>query len=154
MREIAAAIGAGLVARRIEAESRSIDEVTDLAGYDAVVLGSAVYMGRCSSRPRQFAEHHGTSLAAVPVWLSAPVRRPPHSSFGSVARPGGSLFETTLWATFSGSGGSRTRRQVAKPDYQARARTGTIRIADENMAMNASGVPHGPMRIRLSYLAT
>jgi menaquinone-dependent protoporphyrinogen oxidase len=68
-REIAEAIAAGLVARGIEAESRPIDEVTDLAGYDAVVLGSAVYMGRWLKPARQFAEHHGTSLAAVPVWL-------------------------------------------------------------------------------------
>jgi menaquinone-dependent protoporphyrinogen oxidase len=45
-REIAEAIGAGLSERGIDAETRPIDEVTDLAGYDAVVLGSAVYMGR------------------------------------------------------------------------------------------------------------
>jgi menaquinone-dependent protoporphyrinogen oxidase len=41
-REIAEAIGAGLSERGIDAETRLIDEVTDLAGYDAVVLGSAV----------------------------------------------------------------------------------------------------------------
>jgi menaquinone-dependent protoporphyrinogen oxidase len=68
-REIAEAISAGLLARGIEAESRPIDKVTDLAGYDAVVLGSAVYMGRWLKLARRFAEHHGTSLAAVPVWL-------------------------------------------------------------------------------------
>jgi menaquinone-dependent protoporphyrinogen oxidase len=68
-REIAEAIGAGLVTRGIDAESRPIDEVDDLAGYDAVVLGSAVYMGRWLKPARQFAEHHDTSLAAIPVWL-------------------------------------------------------------------------------------
>jgi menaquinone-dependent protoporphyrinogen oxidase len=68
-REIAEAIGAGLVERGIDAETRPIDEVTDLAGYDAVVLGSAVYMGRWLKPARHFAEHHGTSLAAIPVWL-------------------------------------------------------------------------------------
>jgi menaquinone-dependent protoporphyrinogen oxidase len=68
-REIAEAIEAGLVTRGFDAESRPIDEVRDLAGYDAVVLGSAVYMGRWLKPARQFAEHHGTSLAAIPVWL-------------------------------------------------------------------------------------
>jgi menaquinone-dependent protoporphyrinogen oxidase len=68
-REIAEAIGAGLVERGVDAETRPIDEVTDLAGYDAVVLGSAVYMGRWLKPARQFAEHHARTLAAIPVWL-------------------------------------------------------------------------------------
>ena len=54
----------------------------------------------------------------------------------------------------TGSDGSRRRGRAATSDYQARTRPGTIRIADENTAMNASGVPHGPLRIRLSYFAT
>jgi menaquinone-dependent protoporphyrinogen oxidase len=68
-REIAEAIGAGLVERGIDAETRPIDEVTDLVGYDAVVLGSAVYMGRWLKPARQFAEHNGAALTAIPVWL-------------------------------------------------------------------------------------
>jgi menaquinone-dependent protoporphyrinogen oxidase len=52
-REIAEAIGAGLVERGMDAETRPIDEVTDLVGYDAVVLGSAVYMGRWLKSARE-----------------------------------------------------------------------------------------------------
>lgn len=80
MREIAEAIGAGLAERGIDAETRPIDEVTDLAGYDAVVLGSAVYMGRWLKPARQFAEHNCTALAAIPVWLfrSGPLGPPAH----------------------------------------------------------------------------
>jgi menaquinone-dependent protoporphyrinogen oxidase len=68
-REIAEAIGAGLSERGIDAETRPIDEVTDLAGYDAVVLGSAVYMGRWLKPARQFVERNARALTAIPVWL-------------------------------------------------------------------------------------
>jgi len=43
--------------------------VIDLAAYDAVVLVSAVYMGRWMKPARRFAEHNATALAARPVWL-------------------------------------------------------------------------------------
>jgi hypothetical protein len=56
-----------------------------------------------------------------------------------------------------GSATERKRRLLVprcEVNYQARTRAGTIRIADENMEMNPSGVLHGPCRIRLSYLST
>jgi menaquinone-dependent protoporphyrinogen oxidase len=68
-REIAEAIGAGLAERGIDTEARPIEEVTDLSAYDAVVLGSAVYMGRWLKPARQFAERNASALAAIPVWL-------------------------------------------------------------------------------------
>jgi menaquinone-dependent protoporphyrinogen oxidase len=79
-REIAEAIGAGLVERGMDAETRAIDEVTDLAGYDAVVLGSAVYMGRWLKSAHEFAERNVADLGAVPVWLfsSGPLGDPGH----------------------------------------------------------------------------
>jgi menaquinone-dependent protoporphyrinogen oxidase len=85
-REIAEAIGAGLAERGLDSESRPIDEVTDLSGYDAVVLGSAVYMGRWLKPARQFAERNAGALAAVPVWLfsSGPLGPP-----GRLVPPGG-----------------------------------------------------------------
>jgi menaquinone-dependent protoporphyrinogen oxidase len=86
-REIAEAIGAGLAERGIDTETRPIDEVTDLSGYDAVVLGSAVYMGRWLKPARQFVEHNGTALAAIPVWLfsSGPLGPPEHPVPGEPA---------------------------------------------------------------------
>jgi menaquinone-dependent protoporphyrinogen oxidase len=73
--EIAEAIAAGLTRRRIEAEVRPIGEVGEVGAYDAVVLGSAVYVGRWLREARQFAERHGATLATMPVWLfsSGPV---------------------------------------------------------------------------------
>ena len=79
-REIAEAIAAGLIERGMDAETRPIDEVTDLAGYDAVVLGSAVYMGRWLKSAHEFAERNVADLGAVPVWLfsSGPLGNPGH----------------------------------------------------------------------------
>jgi menaquinone-dependent protoporphyrinogen oxidase len=68
-REIAEAIASGLVERGVDAEACPVTEVMDLAAYDAVVLGSAVYMGRWLKPARRFAEHNATALASRPVWL-------------------------------------------------------------------------------------
>ncbi len=53
--------------------------VEGLAGYEAVVLGSAVYMGRWLEPATRFAEIHGSALRERPVWLfsSGPVGEPP-----------------------------------------------------------------------------
>ena len=73
--EIAQAIAAGLCERSVDAEARPMDEVNSLERYDAVVLGSAVYMGRWLSEARRFAQVHASSLSSLPVWLfsSGPV---------------------------------------------------------------------------------
>lgn len=67
--EIAAAIAEGLVRRDVDAELRPIGEVGEVGAYDAVVLGSAVYVGRWLQEARQFAERHAAALATMPVWL-------------------------------------------------------------------------------------
>lgn len=48
------------------------------SGYDAVVLGSAVYMGHWLSAATDLLHQHQAALAAVPVWLfsSGPVGSP------------------------------------------------------------------------------
>jgi menaquinone-dependent protoporphyrinogen oxidase len=73
--EIAARIAAGLAARGIDAEARAIEEVGEIGSYDAVVLGSAVYVGRWLREARRFAERHAATLQTKPVWLfsSGPV---------------------------------------------------------------------------------
>jgi menaquinone-dependent protoporphyrinogen oxidase len=71
-REIADAITDGLVERGVDAETRRIEELTDhhaLDEYDAVVLGSAVYMGRWLPGARRFAQIHASTLCMMPVWL-------------------------------------------------------------------------------------
>lgn len=73
--EIADAIAAGLRNRGLGADSAGAADVRSLDGYDAVVLGSAVYMGRWLAPAREFATRHGPRLAELPVWLfsSGPV---------------------------------------------------------------------------------
>jgi menaquinone-dependent protoporphyrinogen oxidase len=79
-REIAAAIADGLARRGVEAEARALEDVGELDGFDAVVLGSAVYMGRWLKQARSFAGAHASELAAKPVWLfsSGPLGSPDH----------------------------------------------------------------------------
>ncbi|MFL6138715.1 MAG: flavodoxin domain-containing protein [Frankiaceae bacterium] len=58
---------------------RTVADVPDVDGYDAVVVGSAVYMGQWLDDARRFIGQHADALAARPVWLfsSGPVGDPP-----------------------------------------------------------------------------
>jgi menaquinone-dependent protoporphyrinogen oxidase len=62
-----------------QVDVRSVGAVTTLDGYDAVVLGSAVYMGRWLKAARTFANGHAARLAEIPTWLfsSGPIGDPP-----------------------------------------------------------------------------
>jgi menaquinone-dependent protoporphyrinogen oxidase len=79
-REIAEAIAGGLRERGVDAHASRMDEVDALDRYDAVVLGSAVYMGRWLSEARRFAQVNASTLSSLPVWLfsSGPVGPPTH----------------------------------------------------------------------------
>jgi menaquinone-dependent protoporphyrinogen oxidase len=67
----------GLVASAVPVEQRP-----DPAGFDAVVLGSAVYVGRWREEVRHYAAEHTTALRGRPVWLfsSGPIGEPPFPS--------------------------------------------------------------------------
>jgi menaquinone-dependent protoporphyrinogen oxidase len=67
--EMAERIADALAERGLDAEARPLDEVAEVGGYDAVVLGSAVYVGRWLSEARGFAEDNAATLATMPVWL-------------------------------------------------------------------------------------
>jgi menaquinone-dependent protoporphyrinogen oxidase len=77
--EIADAIGRTLRESLPAVDVRDPEAVTALDGYGAVVLGSAVYMGRWLEPARQLAERRRADLLLVPVWLfsSGPVGDPP-----------------------------------------------------------------------------
>ncbi len=77
--EIAEAIAATLKDRGLKVELRRVEEVADMSGYDAVVLGSAVYIGKWLEPARQFAVDHAAELAMRPTWLfsSGPLGDPP-----------------------------------------------------------------------------
>jgi menaquinone-dependent protoporphyrinogen oxidase len=53
----------------VDADARPAGEVRDVTGYDAVVLGGALYMGRWHREARRFARHYATALVGRPVWL-------------------------------------------------------------------------------------
>jgi menaquinone-dependent protoporphyrinogen oxidase len=53
----------------LEVDVRPVDEVRRLAPYDAVVVGSAVYMGQWQSAAAAFLKRHERELSERPVWL-------------------------------------------------------------------------------------
>lgn len=67
--EIAEAIAGELRDRGLAADCRAAHDVDELGGYDAVVLGSAVYMKRWQGDARHFLRAHGKSLAELPFWV-------------------------------------------------------------------------------------
>jgi menaquinone-dependent protoporphyrinogen oxidase len=77
--EIAETIGRVLRERGLAVDVRPAENVTMVDGYDAVVLGSAVYVGHWLEAARKLVEAEATVLAARPVWLfsSGPVGDPP-----------------------------------------------------------------------------
>ena len=67
--EIGEAIARGLARRGVEADARPAEGIESIDGYDAVIAGSAVYVGRWLEPARQLIEAHAAALAARPVWL-------------------------------------------------------------------------------------
>jgi menaquinone-dependent protoporphyrinogen oxidase len=53
----------------IVADARPIELVDSLAGYDAVVIGGSLYMGRWPRFGRRFVRRHAAELRQRPVWL-------------------------------------------------------------------------------------
>ena len=70
-REIAERIGSDLAERGVAVEVKRLEDVDDLDGYEAVVLGSGVYMGNWRKSARRFIDAHAADLARRPTWLFA-----------------------------------------------------------------------------------
>lgn len=68
-REIAEAVADELRATGVAADLREAGAVDDPGGYDAVILGSAIYMGNWLPEANEFATRHRELLVAVPMWL-------------------------------------------------------------------------------------
>jgi len=77
--QIAEAIGAALVEHGVAAEVADVEELDGIVGYDAFVLGSAIYMGHWTKPARAFVGARGGELRDRPVWLfsSGPIGDPP-----------------------------------------------------------------------------
>jgi menaquinone-dependent protoporphyrinogen oxidase len=76
--EIAQAIATALRSKGLTATVEAPESVRDIRGYDAVVLGSAVYAGHWLPAATGFVDRFGSDLGARPVWLfsSGPVGDP------------------------------------------------------------------------------
>ena len=72
---IADFIGEKLGQSGIEADVKSVEDVRDIAPYDAFVIGSAVYMYHWMKEAKQFVIKNRKLLSTRPVWLfsSGPV---------------------------------------------------------------------------------
>jgi menaquinone-dependent protoporphyrinogen oxidase len=68
---IAEHIAAELANAGIDAEARPAAEVSNIEGFDAVVLGGAAYMFHWHKDAKHFAQRHAAMLAARPLWLFA-----------------------------------------------------------------------------------
>jgi menaquinone-dependent protoporphyrinogen oxidase len=77
--EIAQTIAEVLGERGLEPTVLPPEQVEEVDGYDAVVLGSAVYAGHWLKPAKELVERHAGGLAGRPVWWfsSGPVGDPP-----------------------------------------------------------------------------
>jgi menaquinone-dependent protoporphyrinogen oxidase len=76
--EIAKRVGEVLAAKGLEVFVVPPEQAGAIEQFDAVVLGSAVYMGQWMKPARELAERSAAALASRPVWLfsSGPVGEP------------------------------------------------------------------------------
>jgi menaquinone-dependent protoporphyrinogen oxidase len=70
-REVAEAVAERLAARGIVVFVRPAADVTGLEGYDCIVLGSAIYMGRLHGDAHLFLRRHRRELALRPLAVFA-----------------------------------------------------------------------------------
>lgn len=94
-REIAAVIAAELRLLDLHTDVREAGEVSVLAGYDAAIIGSAVYAGNWRPEARQLIARHHAQLATMPTWLfsSGPLGEDPDQR-GDINGLAGLLAET------------------------------------------------------------
>jgi menaquinone-dependent protoporphyrinogen oxidase len=76
--EVAEAIGRVLDDAGLDADVKPLEEVGSIDGYDAFVLGSAVYVGRWLPQATAFVSDHAEQLRGRPTWLfsSGPIGSP------------------------------------------------------------------------------
>jgi menaquinone-dependent protoporphyrinogen oxidase len=76
--EIAEALGTEMADAGLDVDVKPMADVERIGDYDAVVLGSAVYVGRWLPEAVTFIEERAATLADKPVWFfsSGPVGEP------------------------------------------------------------------------------
>lgn len=66
---IAESIASELEAAGLSVDLRDVESVGSLKPYDAVILGSAIYVGNWLKEAKNFADDFRAQLREVPVWL-------------------------------------------------------------------------------------
>jgi menaquinone-dependent protoporphyrinogen oxidase len=69
--EVAESIAKTLAASGHEVDVRAAADVRDLGGFDGVILGGALYMGRWHGEAVGFLERHRDALATIPIAVFA-----------------------------------------------------------------------------------
>jgi menaquinone-dependent protoporphyrinogen oxidase len=69
MAEVAVTIADELRLGGLEVDVQRVEEAADISWYDAVVVGSALYMARWRGEAVDFLRRHRDALAERPVWL-------------------------------------------------------------------------------------
>ena len=161
--EIALAIADTLRASGHEVDVRLItDEFEpDLASYDAVILGSAVYFGRWMAEARQFVERHREALSARPTWLFSSGPLGPEGDLmpvdpvqlvdiiNAIGARGHQAFDGSLWPDQLGIGEWLTIKVIQAPTGDFRDWPAIRAWADEiNDALAAQ--PAGKVRLAAS----
>jgi menaquinone-dependent protoporphyrinogen oxidase len=74
-KEISSFIGENLRKKGIQVDVSDVRDIHSLTGYDAFVVGSALYMGHWMKEARQFVSKNSKAMLERPVWLfsSGPV---------------------------------------------------------------------------------
>ena len=87
--EIAESVAETLRDAGLEVDCVESGDVKSLGRYDAVVLGSAVYLKRWRGEAKHFLREHGKALARMPVWVfsSGPVGDPDEPEDSSWLEP-------------------------------------------------------------------
>ncbi|HEX6139116.1 MAG TPA: flavodoxin domain-containing protein [Candidatus Limnocylindria bacterium] len=136
--EIAQAIGATARAYGLEADVVAAREVRSLDGYDAVVLGSAVYMGRWQGDAVALLKRREKELAARPTWL-----------FSSGPTGGSPEADAAVDAVQADPGAMAPPREVARRVARIRARghaTFAGRVGPEMNGFLERWMPRGDWR--------
>jgi menaquinone-dependent protoporphyrinogen oxidase len=114
--EIAQAIAETLRDQGLDPAVLDPDQVGGVEGYDAVVLGSAVYAGHWLKPARELVARCGPAMAERPVWLfsSGPVGDPPKPEEDPVDVA--ELLTTTRARDHRVFAGKLVRKQLAFPE--------------------------------------
>jgi menaquinone-dependent protoporphyrinogen oxidase len=70
-REVAGAVAETIAAQGLCVEAKPVKDVASLDGYEAVVLGAALYMGHMHAHAREFLSLNRDALATLPVAVFA-----------------------------------------------------------------------------------